>query len=78
MQAVLFPYTVSIRKREDRLREALARVEKIRKAHGPANMLMVAELFLSAPLERRETRGNHFREDCLDKSFKEGTRAGWF
>ena len=79
LQEVLFPYTVCIRKSEDRLREALAEVERIRegelpylyasdphelaKAHETAGMVLVAELFLRASIERRETRGDHCRED---------------
>ena len=79
LQEVLFPYTVCIRKREDRLREALSEVERIRdgelpylyassphelaKAHETAGMVLVAELFLRASIERRETRGDHCRED---------------
>jgi succinate dehydrogenase/fumarate reductase flavoprotein subunit len=79
LQEVLFPYTVCIRKREDRLRDALAEVERIRdgdipslrasdphelvKAHETASMVLVAELFLRASIERKETRGDHFRED---------------
>lgn len=78
LQDALFPYAVSIRKSEGRLLEALDEVMGIRddvprlsaenphelvKVHETANMVTVAELFLKASLERRETRADHFRED---------------
>ncbi|MHB8895798.1 MAG: FAD-binding protein [Candidatus Geothermincolia bacterium] len=79
LQEAIFPCGVSIRKSEGRLRDALALVRSIRdndlpvlaaadphelvKAHETANMVLSAELFLLASLERRESRGDHFRED---------------
>jgi succinate dehydrogenase/fumarate reductase flavoprotein subunit len=79
IKQILFPYTVCLRKEENRLKEALAEIQHIRenevpalyaedphelvKAHETANMALVAELFLRASLERKETRGDHYRED---------------
>lgn len=80
MQGILFPYDVSIRRSMDGLKHALSEIERIRdndipvlhandphelvKAHETANMILSAELHLRASLMRRETRGDHFREDC--------------
>lgn len=82
LHCILFPYDVCIVKQADRLRSALRRVESLRndvsplmraespheltKAHETRNMLLTAELFLRASLERAESRGDHYREDHPD------------
>lgn len=79
LQEAIFGYGVCITKTEDRLRAALVEVEKLLfeevpamlapdphelvKAHETANMARAAQLFLLASLERRESRGDHFRKD---------------
>ncbi len=84
LQRVLFPYTVCIKKSEDSLKMALCEVENIRdeelpalytenphetiKAHETASMVLSAELFLRASIERRETRGDHCRSDYPDRN----------
>ena len=79
LQEAVFPYRACILKREDRLRAALREVERIRdedvprmiapdpheliKAHETAGMVVSAEMFLLASLARRESRGDHLRQD---------------
>ncbi|RJP27135.1 MAG: FAD-binding protein [Actinobacteria bacterium] len=79
LQEAVFPYLICILKREDRLQAALQEVERIRdedvpslrapvphelvKAHETVGMVLAAELFLRASLERRESRGDHLRQD---------------
>lgn len=79
LQQIIFPYTVSIRKSEPALKKALSEVEHTRdndlpslyakdphqliKVHEVENMILVAEMFLRASLERKETRSDHYRED---------------
>jgi succinate dehydrogenase/fumarate reductase flavoprotein subunit len=79
LQGIIFPYTVSIRKSEKSLGMALEEVERIRdndipalnaedphqlvKVHETRNMVQIAEIFLRASLERKETRADHYRED---------------
>jgi succinate dehydrogenase/fumarate reductase flavoprotein subunit len=70
------PYTNF--KKEDRLLEALAEVEKLKgetakivaadyhglaKAHACRATVLCAEMFFRGSLERKETRGWHIRED---------------
>jgi succinate dehydrogenase/fumarate reductase flavoprotein subunit len=79
LQNVLFPYYYSIVKHEDRLNAALTTVgflkshmgpriratdiHELRLAHEARNMVLNAEMILRASLLRRESRGNHYRED---------------
>jgi len=75
----LLPYFVLFIKKEDRLKAALTNVEflrdhvvpmmfarddhELRLAHETSNMVINAEMKLRASIFRRESRGNHFRED---------------
>lgn len=79
IQKTIFPYYVSILKREDNLVLALDRIMKIKqewapkmyatdshelvKYHEANNMLLCAELYLRASIERKESRECHYRED---------------
>jgi L-aspartate oxidase len=67
---------VSLSRTEDGLHEALAAVQQLRRSlalskserddigsHEIANMLLVAQLVIAAALERRESRGSHWRLD---------------
>ena len=79
LQNVLFPYYYSIVKHEDRLNAALTTVgflkshmgpriratdiHELRLAHEARNMILNAEMIIRASLLRRESRGNHYRED---------------
>lgn len=78
LQAAIFPHDVSVLKSDSALGTALAEVRGLGEmaselgaedphqlvaAHEAANMLRTAELFLLASLERRESRGDHFRSD---------------
>src|SRR5579884_2094980 len=67
---------VSLSRTEDGLREAQSTVQQLRHSlasekrehddigsHETANMLLVAELVIAAALERRESRGSHWRLD---------------
>jgi len=44
----------------------LAEIDNLRRLHGHAPELTAADLIVSAALERRESRGGHFREDYPD------------
>ena len=48
------------------LTELLAEIGNLRRLHGPAPELVAANLIVAAALERRESRGGHFREDHPD------------
>ncbi len=88
MQQILFPYTVCIRRREDRLKEALNKINNIRdndipamhagdphelvKVHETESMILTARMHLVASLARTESRGDHFRED-----YPETDNANW-
>ena len=79
LQNTLLPYFVLFIKEEDRLKAALTNVEflrdhivpmmfarddhELRLAHETANMVINAEMKLRASIFRKESRGNHFRED---------------
>ncbi len=79
IQAVMFPYDVSILKTEASLTRALEAILRIREEDVPRMtasdphyllklrevraMAFVSELYLRASLERRESRAGHFRED---------------
>ena len=79
MQSIMFPYYVIFVKEEERLQMALKQIEYIRKniipkitaydfhelrlAHETINMALNAEMKLRASIERKESRGAHFRED---------------
>ena len=40
-----------------------AEIDDLRRRNGPAPELVAADLIAAAALERRESRGGHFRED---------------
>ncbi|MDR2400933.1 MAG: FAD-binding protein [Deferribacteraceae bacterium] len=79
IQKAVFPYDVSLLKSEERLKKALNRIYEIKsdaaermyakdpheliKYHETMNMLLCAELFLLASIERKESRECHYRED---------------
>jgi succinate dehydrogenase/fumarate reductase flavoprotein subunit len=79
LQGAMVPYYVLNVKKEDRLLAALATVEflrdqfggnmlandihELRLVHETQNMLLNAEMKLRAGLERKESRGSHFREE---------------
>jgi succinate dehydrogenase/fumarate reductase flavoprotein subunit len=78
IQKALFPYEVSILKSEERLKKALNRIYEIKsdaermyakdsheliKYHETLSILLCAELFLLASIERKESRECHYRED---------------
>lgn len=79
LQNTLLPYFVLYIKKEDRLKAALTTVEflrdhmvpmlharddhDLRLAHETSNMIINAEMKLRASIFRKESRGNHFRED---------------
>lgn len=84
IQAVMFPYDVSILKTEASLLRALDEITRIREEDVPnmaaadphyllklrevRAMALVSELYLRASLERRESRAGHFREDYPHRS----------
>jgi succinate dehydrogenase/fumarate reductase flavoprotein subunit len=79
LQQAIFPYDVCLLKTEDRLKAALKEITRIKekelpdmfaenphelvKFHETKNMLLCAELFLLASIERKESRECHYRED---------------
>ena len=79
LQNILLPYYVLFIKKEDRLKAALTNIEflrdhlgpmmfarddhELRLAHETGNMIINAEMKLRASIFRKESRGNHFRED---------------
>jgi len=80
-------------KSEDRLLEALSEVEKLKgevgkivaadahglaKAHACRAMVLGAEMFFKASLERKETRGWHIREDYPLRNDAEMLKWIWF
>jgi succinate dehydrogenase/fumarate reductase flavoprotein subunit len=88
MQGIMFPYYVMYVKEQDRLEIALKQIKylqkkfighlkvddfhELRNAHEVKNMLFNAEMKLVAGLERKESRGTHYREDFPyrdDKNF---------
>ncbi|MGI5971549.1 MAG: FAD-dependent oxidoreductase [Oscillospiraceae bacterium] len=82
LQNTMLPYYVLHIKKADRLEAALTTVEFLRDHMGPKlkagdphelrlchetrNMILNAEMILRASLERRESRGWHYREDYPD------------
>jgi succinate dehydrogenase/fumarate reductase flavoprotein subunit len=87
LQRTIFPFDVSILKHGARLGAALRAVEELRaavpalvardphalcKVHETASMVLVAELFLRASLARRESRGDHCREDFPARDDRHG------
>ncbi|MFT3729668.1 MAG: L-aspartate oxidase [Terricaulis sp.] len=48
------------------LTRALDQIEALTQAHGPANALVAARLIVFAALNRKESRGAHFRSDYPD------------
>ncbi len=79
MQSMIFPYYVIFVKSEERLKIALQQIVYVRKelipklfandfhelrlVHETINMALNMEMKLRASLERKESRGAHFRED---------------
>jgi succinate dehydrogenase/fumarate reductase flavoprotein subunit len=79
MQGLIFRPEVSLLKRDESLRRALAEIEDLRdaalpslsardpheliKLHEARNMIAAAEMYLRASLARTESRGSHFRDD---------------
>ncbi|MGM9607539.1 MAG: FAD-dependent oxidoreductase [Oscillospiraceae bacterium] len=79
MQSIIFPYYVIFVKSEERLQLALQQILYVRKelipklyandfhelrlVHETINMALNMEMKLRASLERKESRGAHFRED---------------
>jgi len=79
LQNTLLPYFVLYIKQEDRMKAALTTVEflknhiipkltagdahQLRLAHETKNMVLNAEMKLRASIFRKESRGNHYRED---------------
>ena len=79
LRSFLVPYFVMYIKHEDRLKAALTNVEfirdhllpklkshdahELRLAHETRSMVLNAEMKLRASLYRKESRGNHYRED---------------
>jgi succinate dehydrogenase/fumarate reductase flavoprotein subunit len=77
------PPRFSARKSKERIEEALAMVNKARQqyeevspandfhmlglCHDLRNMTDCAEMYFTAALERKETRGWHYREDFLER-----------
>jgi len=87
LQNTVFPYYNCIVKHEDRLQAALTTVvflkdhlgtrlhaadaHELRLAHETRNMTLNAEMIIRASLFRRESRGNHYREDYPFRDDKE-------
>ena len=79
IQGTLVPWPVGYIKNEERLRKALAEIERIRheeipsmkcvdfhglvKAKQAKSLSLIAELTLNSALFRKESRGYHYRED---------------
>ena len=79
MQSMIFPYYVIFVKSEERLQLALQQIRYVRKeiipklyandfhelrlVHETKNMALNMEMKLMASIERKESRGAHFRED---------------
>ncbi len=79
MQSMIFPYYVIFVKSEERLQLALQQIlyvekeiipklyadnfHELRKVHETRNMALNMEMKLRASIERKESRGAHFRED---------------
>lgn len=57
------------------LTRALDRVDALAKAHGAANALVAARLIVLAALDRKESRGSHFRSDYPDAGEQKRTFA---
>ena len=103
LQRIIFSFETSILKSEDRLKRALKEVDSIKENELPkakipnlhefikfrelGNMFLAADLYLRASLLRKESRGDHKREDypdpynkawlkwiVLNKDLKEGHR----
>lgn len=89
LQKIIFPYQVSIRKCGESLKQALKGVERLKadlpalyakdphqliKVHETRNMVTVAELYLRASLERKETRADHCRSDYPETDNKQWLR----
>jgi succinate dehydrogenase/fumarate reductase flavoprotein subunit len=79
VQSIMMPFYVLYVKKQDRLEDALARIEylkehfvplllandmhELRVAHEASNIVLNAEMKLRASLFRTESRGSHYRED---------------
>lgn len=79
MQGIMYPYYVMYVKEQERMEIALKQIKylqnkfadnlkvedfhELRNAHECRNMLLNAEMKLIAGMERKESRGTHYRED---------------
>jgi L-aspartate oxidase len=54
---------VGVVRNADGLRASLALIDKLSSEHGRALPLVAARLVTAAALERRESRGGHYRSD---------------
>ena len=86
LQRIIFSFETSILKSEDRLKRALKEVDSIKENELPkakipnlhefikfkelGNMFLAADLYLRASLLRKESRGDHKREDYPDPDNK--------
>jgi succinate dehydrogenase / fumarate reductase flavoprotein subunit len=85
LQEITAPIKYSLRRSKDRLNEALAVIENLRKqlpelqagdfhylskCHEVKSMVLCAELTCRAALMREESRGSHFREDFPQRDDK--------
>jgi len=81
LQDIMFPWRVSLRKDGAALQSALDKIEQLKivaesiepsdlheeiHAQELKNMVLCARLYLTASLERKESRGEHFRTDFPD------------
>jgi succinate dehydrogenase/fumarate reductase flavoprotein subunit len=87
LQSVMIPNFILYVKSEERLLAALTYVEylrdhqvpllmaedlhELRQCHETANMVLNAEMKLRASLERKESRGSHYREDYPKRNDKD-------
>jgi len=85
IQEVIVPTKYNLRRRKDRMEEALSRVEKVQqklpelwakdghglgKCHEARSMTVCAEMNFRAALMRTESRGGHYREDYPERDDK--------
>jgi succinate dehydrogenase/fumarate reductase flavoprotein subunit len=84
LQGIMIPNYVLYVKSEERMKAALTSIEYLRDHHVPLlmadnlhelrlchetrNMLLNAEMKLRASLERKESRGSHYREDYPERN----------
>ncbi|MDF7825362.1 FAD-binding protein [Pontiellaceae bacterium B12227] len=87
LQGIMIPNFILYVKSEDRMRAALTYIEylrdhqvpllkaddlhELRQCHETANMILNAEMKLRASIERKESRGSHYREDYPERNDKD-------